>query len=160
MRICATRRELFCGPGGLAWGAINATIGVPGFRIVHAWANDLDKDTCETYRHNICPTDPNSVICADVRTLNLDSFAPIDALAFGFPCNDFSIVGEQKGFSGQYGPLYTYGVHILKSHKPKWFFAGKHADPGLYGIGKLHAKRLSQLFAQGSPYGMRPKEGV
>ena len=32
--------ELFCGPGGLAWGAINAV--VPGMRIVHAWANDYD----------------------------------------------------------------------------------------------------------------------
>ena len=27
--------ELFCGPGGLAWGAVNADIGNPQYRIVH-----------------------------------------------------------------------------------------------------------------------------
>ncbi len=34
--------ELFCGPGGLAWGAVNADIGVSDTKIVHAWANDID----------------------------------------------------------------------------------------------------------------------
>ena len=32
--------ELFCGPGGLAWGATNADIGLDDFKIEHAWAND------------------------------------------------------------------------------------------------------------------------
>ena len=43
---------------------------------------------------------------------------------FGFPCNDFSLVGEQKGFDGAFGPLYSYGVKVLqKSEKPQWFIA-------------------------------------
>lgn len=37
--------ELFCGPGGIAWGAINADIGNPDYRIIHQWANDYDADT-------------------------------------------------------------------------------------------------------------------
>lgn len=115
--------ELFCGPGGLAWGAMHADIGDKDFRIVHAWSNDYDHDTCRTYTRNICPDDRESVICGDVRKLNLDLLPSIDALAFGFPCNDFSVVGEQKGFDGKFGPLYTYGVSVLKSHKPLWFFA-------------------------------------
>ena len=64
--------ELFCGPGGLAWGATNADIGLNDYRIVHAWANDYDSDTCNTYRRNICPQDPDSVIWGDVRKLDLD----------------------------------------------------------------------------------------
>ena len=32
--------EFFCGPGGLACGALSARIEVPGCRIVHAWSND------------------------------------------------------------------------------------------------------------------------
>lgn len=115
--------ELFCGPGGLAYGAKTAQIESSEFKIVHKWANDYDQDTCDTYVHNICPTNPESVICQDVRKLNIDSLSPIDALAFGFPCNDFSVVGEQKGFDGEYGPLYTYGVKVLKKHKPMWFLA-------------------------------------
>ena len=85
--------ELFCGPGGLAWGATNANIGRDDFGIVHAWANDYDSDTCDTYRHNICPQDPESVIWGDVRKIDLENLPPISALAFGFPCNDFSVVG-------------------------------------------------------------------
>ena len=115
--------ELFCGPGGLAYGASTAKIELNNYRIEHAWANDYDSDTCDTYRHNICPNDPDSVICGDVRKIDLEKLPPIDALAFGFPCNDFSVVGEQKGFDGKFGPLYSYGVKVLKSHKPDWFLA-------------------------------------
>ena len=115
--------ELFCGPGGLAYGAANARIELNNYRITHAWANDYDSDTCNTYRHNICPNDPDSVICGDVRKIDLENLPPIDALAFGFPCNDFSVVGEQKGFDGKFSPLYSYGVRVLKSHKPDWFLA-------------------------------------
>ena len=115
--------ELFCGPGGLAWGAINADIGNPQYKIVHQWANDYDFDTCQTYTRNICPQAADSVICGDVRKLDLQALPEIDALAFGFPCNDFSVVGEQKGFEGNFGPLYSYGVQVLKSHKPQWFLA-------------------------------------
>ena len=46
--------ELFCGPGGIAWGATHADIGNSDYSIVHQWANDYDANTCETYRHNIC----------------------------------------------------------------------------------------------------------
>ena len=115
--------ELFCGPGGLAWGAVNASIKRKNYKIVHQWANDYDADTCRTYTRNICPDRPNSVICGDVRNIDLDSLPEIDALAFGFPCNDFSVVGEQKGFNGAYGPLYMYGIQVLLTHRPKWFLA-------------------------------------
>ena len=89
--------ELFCGPGGIAWDATNAKIENDDFRIVHQWANDYDESTCETYRHNICPDNPETVYHGDIRTFDMSQLAPIDALAFGFPCNDYSVVGEQKG---------------------------------------------------------------
>ena len=63
------------------------------------------------------------VICRDVRKLDISTLGEIDALAFGFPCNDFSVVGEQKGFNGTFGPLYQYGVNVLKMYKPQWFLA-------------------------------------
>lgn len=115
--------ELFCGPGGLAYAAITAEISDPEYKIVHKWANDYDLDTCNTYRRNICPNDESSVICGDVRKLDIEPLGDIDALAFGFPCNDFSVVGEQKGFDGTFGPLYTYGVKVLKRYQPLWFLA-------------------------------------
>lgn len=117
--------ELFCGPGGIAIGARDAKIIHNGeiFSVSHEWANDYDKDTCETYATNICPDNIGSVICQDVRNLDINKLTPIDCFAFGFPCNDFSIVGEQKGFDGNFGPLYTYGVKVIKRFKPKFFIA-------------------------------------
>lgn len=117
--------EFFCGPGGLACGALNASIENPSFKISHAWANDYDQQTCDTYAENICPEKPESVICEDVRKLDLNDkrLTEIDGFAFGFPCNDFSVVGEHKGFGGDYGPLYQYGVAALKKFKPLWFLA-------------------------------------
>lgn len=129
--------ELFCGPGGIAWGALNAPLQTnqngEEFSIAHAWANDYDFDTCCTYSHNICNIPVNnqdklddlapSVYCEDVRQFDLSKLTPIDALAFGFPCNDYSDVGEKKGLNGTYGPLYTYGIKALTRFQPKWFIA-------------------------------------
>lgn len=92
--------ELFCGPGGLALGAklaiVKCSDGV--FSITHAWATDYDQNSCETYRLNICPDSPQSVVCKDIRKLDfnrLRKISEIDAFSFGFPCNDFSVVGER-----------------------------------------------------------------
>lgn len=118
--------ELFCGPGGIAKGATTANINSPDWGITHQWANDYDQDACNTYILNNCPNHPESVICGDIRQLDFNSLyqvGDIDALAFGFPCNDFSIVGEQKGFDGKFGPLYTYGIKVLQNKKPQWFLA-------------------------------------
>ena len=115
--------ELFCGPGGLALGATTADIGDPNWKIIHQWASDYDEDTCQTYRRNICPDKPRSVILRDVRRLDLKKLGPIDAFAFGFPCNDFSVIGEKQGLQGRYGPLYAYGIEVLRLYRPLWFLA-------------------------------------
>lgn len=137
--------ELFCGPGGIACGALNARIDNGDFGIVHQWANDYDADTCETYRLNICPDTSNSVYHEDIRKFDISKLASIDALAFGFPCNDYSIVGEQKGMEGAYGPLYSYGVKALKSFKPQWFLAENVGGLRNANGGKAFSKILREL---------------
>ena len=141
--------ELFCGPGGLALGAITARIDDPEYKIVHKWANDYDASTCETYRRNICPEDGESVICGDVRQLDIDALGEIDAFAFGFPCNDFSVVGEQKGFDGVFGPLYSYGVKVLKKYQPLWFLAENVGGLKSANEGKAFEKIKSDLVDAG-----------
>lgn len=116
--------ELFCGPGGIACGALRAKSNDGRFSIEHVWANDYDSDTCETYRKNICPENPESVYCGDVRELDIKSLGEIDAFCYGFPCNSFSNVGEHKGLANEkFGQLYWYGIEVLKQYKPKWFLA-------------------------------------
>lgn len=93
--------ELFCGPGGIAYGAIHAKSDNKAYSIEHVWANDFDPDTCETYRKNICPDSPDTVYCCDVRELDINKLPLIDAFCYGFPCNSFSNVGEHKGFGNE-----------------------------------------------------------
>ena len=137
--------ELFCGPGGIAWGATNARIDNKDYSIIHEWANDYDESTCETYRYNICPDAPETVYHEDVRKLDLNKLSPIDALAFGFPCNDYSIVGEQKGINGNYGPLYSYGIAALNHFKPQWFLAENVSGLKTANDGNAFTKILSEM---------------
>lgn len=112
--------ELFCGPGGIGLGAKKASNGT--YSLTAQWATDYDQDSCDTYEANVS----DRVICHDIRTLNFDrleELGGIDGLAFGFPCNDFSQVGKQKGLDGEFGPLYEYGVKALRRFKPLFFMA-------------------------------------
>ena len=66
--------ELFCGPGGIACGAHRAVSDDGEKSIVHAWANDVDQDTCDTYIknidhvfHNLFPLTTIGIIAATER---------------------------------------------------------------------------------------------
>ena len=116
--------ELYCGPGGLALGALKSHDANKQYSMEHAWSNDYHEDTCETYRKNICPYAPETVHCGDVRELDIASLGPIDAFEYGFPCNSFSQVGEHKGIENEkFGQLYWYGIEVLRTYKPKFFVA-------------------------------------
>ncbi|MDO5633533.1 MAG: DNA cytosine methyltransferase [Micrococcus sp.] len=136
--------ELFSGPGGIGKAAQLASVPGSDLKIEHQWANDYDENTCRTYARNVAgdPEHP-SVVCGDIRTLDYQRLAdlgPIDGLAFGFPCNDFSAVGERLGFDGEFGPLYTYGIKALRAFRPVWFVAEN--------VGGLTSSRQSDAFKQ------------
>lgn len=157
-RISLKIGEFFSGPGGMALGAKQANIQKNGFEydIVHSWANDYDEDTCSTYRKNICPNKPNSVICQDIKSLDFTKLSPIDIFAFGFPCNDFSLVGEQKGFNGAFGPLYSYGIKLLDFLKPRFFVAENVGGLRSANEGQAFKKILQDLENAGQGYTLTP----
>lgn len=135
--------ELFSGPGGIGYGAKTAHVPeAPEYKIVHQWANDYDEDSCRTYARNVVgDVDSPSVIHGDIKTLDyglLEEHGDIDGLAFGFPCNDFSNVGERLGFDGKFGPLYTYGVKALRQFRPYFFLAEN--------VGGLTSKKQQTAF--------------
>ena len=143
--------ELFCGPGGIGYAAVTAKIANQDYKILHAWANDYDKDTCATFVKNIAKKE-DTVICQDIRKLDynkLEKISAIDALAFGFPCNDFSVVGEQKGMDGVYGPLYSYGIKALKKFQPMWFLAENVGGLRNANEGKAFSKILQEMHNAG-----------
>lgn len=146
--------EFFCGPGGIALGAklasqITASNG-DKYSIKPLWASDYDGDTCKTYSLNIHGVESSeSVIHHNVRELDIDSLAKCDGFAFGFPCNDFSIVGESKGLDGDYGPLYSYGIKYLTTHQPMWFIAENVGGLSSANEGKAFKEILASMVNAG-----------
>ncbi len=112
--------ELFSGAGGLVIGAHDARSVNSGFR--HIWVNDVNEDACNTLQQNIS-IPKGGVFRCRVQDLDFQTLPSIDGLVFGFPCNDFSVVGDRKGISGRNGMLYHYGVKALKELKPSFFVA-------------------------------------
>jgi DNA (cytosine-5)-methyltransferase 1 len=151
--------ELFNGPGGLALGAKNVKIFDKNnieYKIEHVWANDICEFACQTYIKNICPDKPESVYTKPVQELEIENLPSIDAFSFGFPCNDYSLVGEHKGIDGDYGPLYSYGVKVLKYHQPKFFVAENVGGLQSANEGQAFIKILKELATAGKGYKITP----
>lgn len=99
--------SMFSGCGGLDLGFIQA-----GYNIV--WANDLDEDACETYKHNI-----GDIIHGDVTKLEIPDIKDLDVLTAGFPCQPFSNAGTRKGTDDPRGQLYQQPFKFIEKLKPK-----------------------------------------
>ncbi len=118
--------EMYSGPGGIgvALKRTKLDINDVSFSFEHLWATDYDKDTCETYKNNLLKDHPNALsICSDIRDVDLTKLPNTDGFLYGFPCNDFSLVGETKGLKGKFGALYKYGVEYINQSNPLFIFA-------------------------------------
>jgi len=157
-RVVFKLAELFCGPGGIALGAKLARVEHKNtiYTVQPVWANDINEDTCKTHIRNIHPKNSPAVVCSPVENIDFNKIESFNALAFGFPCNDFSVVGEQRGFHGKYGPLYTYGVKAINVHNPKWFFAENVSGLQSANDGQAFNKILKDLEKAGKGYQLTP----
>ena len=104
--------NLFSGIGGIDLGFKQS-----GFDIV--WANEIDKDACKTYRLNF----PETILFEkDIRTLNASLFPKVDVITAGFPCQPFSVCGNQKGFNDSRGNLFFEIMRIVDVIQPSIIF--------------------------------------
>lgn len=78
--------DFFCGCGGMGIAFKNA-----GYEIAGAW--DFDKYAVKSYRANV----GDHVQKADIKELHQADIPQADVWAFGFPCQDLSVAGKQRG---------------------------------------------------------------
>ena len=122
--------SLFAGVGGICLGFMNATN--PDAEFVMSWANEIDEFACETFRHNFKHTllegDINLILHPE-KSDNVDYYTqlkerilaePIDILDGGFPCQAFSIAGEQKGFNDERGNLFMSFIDLINQLDAKF----------------------------------------
>ena len=129
--------SMFAGVGGICLGFANAKNEKAEYQLL--WANEIDEFACETYRTNF----QHTLLEGDIKYVlhpeesdNAEYYnklhekileKPVDILNGGFPCQAFSIAGEQKGFDDERGNLFLNIVDLIeqlgkKFHKPRVLF--------------------------------------
>lgn len=103
--------SLFCGAGGLDMGFERQ-----GFETV--WANDFDKDACETHRK----WSNAEVVQGDIGAIDFSLIPDTPFIIGGFPCQGFSLAGPRK-LDDSRNILYRYFVKLVDEKKPLAFLA-------------------------------------
>ncbi len=104
--------SMFAGIGGICLGFKQA-----GFNVV--WANEKDAAACRTYRHNFGDA---YLVEDDIKKVNKNTIPKFDVLTAGFPCQPFSVAGQQKGFADARGNLFFQIIEVAKIAEPKIIF--------------------------------------
>jgi DNA (cytosine-5)-methyltransferase 1 len=140
--------EMYSGPGGIGLALSNTRLQSRGLDLSfeHSWATDYDPDTCRTYRNNLLKGNPKALsICDDIRNIKIRELPVVDGFLYGFPCNDFSQVGESLGLKGKFGQLYKYGVEYINHANPLFIFAENVSGIGSSSSGGAFELILSEL---------------
>lgn len=104
--------SLFSGAGGLDVGFKKAGVDI-------VWANDFDKDACETYRINL----GNHIYCGDVNQLKFKLFNDInevDIIFGGPPCQGFSVAGKMDPHDPRSQHIWIF-AEIIQKIRPRAF---------------------------------------
>ncbi|MCL1912460.1 MAG: DNA cytosine methyltransferase [Eubacteriaceae bacterium] len=104
-----TAASLFCGAGGLDMGFEQA-----GFNAL--WANDNDKNSCETHKG----WSNANVVCCDVAKIDPGQIPDTDIILGGFPCQGFSLSGPRKVDDSR-NRLYKEYVRLVNAKRPAAF---------------------------------------
>jgi DNA (cytosine-5)-methyltransferase 1 len=143
-----TVAEMYSGPGGIGLALSQTSLKTKTQQLDfdHAWATDIDPDTCRTYKNNLLRGKPEeSSICKDVNDLDITSLPVADGFLYGFPCNDFSLVGESLGINGKFGGLYKFGVDYINNVDPLFIFAENVSGISSSNSGSTFERILSEL---------------
>lgn len=84
---------------------------------------EIDKYACQSYNCIHGTTDKDNL--KDVTNIDYSKIGHIDLVTYGFPCQDISLAGNQKGFYDEEGNLTRSGLFfnaadIIRHTKPKF----------------------------------------
>ncbi|TBB95934.1 DNA cytosine methyltransferase [Rhizobium ruizarguesonis] len=100
--------SLFSGIGGFEIGL--------GDRFKPLFLNEIDECARSVLREHFADT----IVFPDITELDAEAVAGIPMLVGGFPCQDVSIVGGQRGLSGQKTALVKHVFRIVEKARPDW----------------------------------------
>jgi DNA (cytosine-5)-methyltransferase 1 len=91
-------------------GLVRLALEAQGWDVV--FANDIDPDKAEMYRHNW--PDNDHLVLGDIHTLDPSEIPDCDLFTASFPCNDLSIAGRWEGLNGKESSAFWGFIRILK----------------------------------------------
>ena len=125
--------DLFCGVGGFRY-ALDSI----GTRCV--FSSDIDPDARLSYARN-WGEEP----AGDITQIEVQAIPEHDVLCGGFPCQPFSISGNQGGFEDARGTLLHEILRIARYHQPRVLFLENVKNFLGHAEGKTLATTLSLL---------------
>jgi len=125
--------DLFCGVGGF-----RHALKFPGSQCV--FSSDVDPDARLIYAQN-WGEEP----AGDIGQVGVAEIPPHDVLCGGFPCQPFSISGNQGGFEDARGTLLHEILRIARHHQPSVLFLENVKNFLSHGGGETLAKTIELL---------------
>jgi DNA (cytosine-5)-methyltransferase 1 len=126
--------DLFCGIGGFH-------LALSSFGAECVFASDIDNEARKVYKHNF-GIEPKG----DIKSIEWDEIPAHDILCGGFPCQAFSISGNQAGFNDKKsGKLFFEIIRIAKHHQPKMILLENVANLESHDSGKTIKCILKEL---------------
>ena len=101
--------ELFTGTGAFSLAFEHTK------KVETIYANDFCKNSEIIFNENFSI----KLDCKNLNDINENTIPKMDILTGGFPCQPFSIAGEQKGFDDERSNVFWKILKIIKKHKPK-----------------------------------------
>lgn len=136
--------SLFSGAGGLDIGFERH-----GFKVI--WANDIDKDACDTHRL----WSEAKVVEGDIGAIDFDTIPPSDVITGGFPCQGFSLAGPRK-IDDKRNVLYKHFVDLVDKKQPYIFVAENVKGILTLGKGKILEAIIEDFSTRGVGYDVFP----
>lgn len=125
-----------------------------GFQIL--WANDFNKDACDTYDkwanydkdgNRKQESDCTIIECGDISKLDLSKVLPgieVDVVLGGFPCQGFSLAGPRQVDDSR-NVLYRHFVEMVKLKHPKVIVAENVIGIKTLGSGAVFNKIIEDF---------------
>ena len=82
--------------------------------------SEIDKDAIKTYRANF-RADRGELELGDISKIKTSDLPDFDLLFAGFPCQPFSIMGKQDGFTDKRGELFFDLARVIGDKQPRFF---------------------------------------
>ncbi len=80
------------------------------------WASEIDTNARAIYRYQF----PDTELLGDIK--ELEGLNSVDIVTGGWPCQDISTAGKQKGLKGERSGLFFEIIRVVKYLQPRWVF--------------------------------------